>query len=120
MKIRLQSLAIPARHFEQTVRFYRDTLRLEVAGQGDGYYAFKASGVQLAIHQTEESSPLAATGRGIYLDFVVESILQTKRLLQSAGVSIDREWNDASRKYLLVTDPEGNLAEFIEPIKTGT
>ena len=65
MKIRLQSLAIPARHFDDTVRFYRDALRLEVASQGDGYCAFKASGVQLAIHRAQKSSPLAATGRGI-------------------------------------------------------
>jgi predicted enzyme related to lactoylglutathione lyase len=120
MNIRLQNLVIPARHFEQTVRFYRDTLRLEVAQQGEGFCFLKASGVRLAIHRTDESNPLAPTGNGIYLDFVVESVLQTKRWLESAGVAIRREWRDANRKYLLVADPEGNLMQFIEPLKSGT
>jgi catechol-2,3-dioxygenase len=120
MKIRLQTLAIPARHFENTVQFYRDTLQLEVAYQREGVCALKASGVQLTIHRAEANSPFAPTGRGIYLDFFVESVLQTKRLLEAARVPIEREWSDTAHKYLLVADPEGNLTEFIEPLKAGT
>lgn len=120
MNLRLQNLAIPARNFEQTVQFYRDTLRLETASQGEGFCFLKTGSVQIAIHRTPESDPLASTGRGIYLNFIVESVLQMKRLLESAGVTIRREWRDANSKILRVADPEGNLMEFVEPLKSGT
>jgi hypothetical protein len=52
---------------------------------------------------------------------VVSDLVEAKRRLIAAGMSssIRKEWEDDERKYILVSDPDGNLLEIIRPKQTG-
>ena len=109
--MRVQNVVIPARDFQETVRFYRDSLGLPVAFQTDAYCFLEAGAIHVAIHPVIETSEFWPTGNGIYLDIVVEDFARVRERLIECGVSIVREWQDETIPFLLVSDPNGNLLE---------
>jgi catechol 2,3-dioxygenase-like lactoylglutathione lyase family enzyme len=113
---RLQNVVIPTRCFEESVDFYRRALGLQVIHQGEGFCFFKAGSANLAVHAVEPGSVVAPTGHGFYLDLLVDDLAGARSALQKAGVSIEKEWLDKHRRYVLIADPDGNLIELIEPI----
>lgn len=115
MNARLQSIVIPAERFEETVTFYRDLLGLPVSFEGTGFCFLRAGDVSLAIHPVAFDSRYAPTGRCIYFDFLVDDLSAARHKLARAGAAVEREWEDADRRYLLIHDPNGNLVELIEP-----
>lgn len=109
-QIRCLNVVIPANRYQATLGFYRDCLGLPVLHQGEAHCFLRAGGVNLAIHPTNEP-----VGHGsIYLDFCVPSREGARERLGRHGVAVEREWEDANGKFLLVRDPEGNQLELIE------
>jgi catechol 2,3-dioxygenase-like lactoylglutathione lyase family enzyme len=111
MRLRLQNAVLPSSHFEETVAFYRNTLGLEVLQEGPGFCFFRAGSANIAVHQAEGESDFAPTGRGIYLDLLVDDLAAARSALEEAAVPIRKEWRDHNGEFLLVADPEGNLLE---------
>ncbi len=112
--IRLQNIVLPAHDLEACAQFYRDGLGLEQAHEGPGFYFFRLGTANLALHASDPESPLIPTGRGFYLDLLVDSLEAARERLVRIGVGPIREWEDEKRRYLLVEDPQGNHIELIE------
>jgi catechol-2,3-dioxygenase len=113
MELRLQNVVIPARKFHDSVSFYRDVLGLGVLNEGSDYCFLRAGSANIVVHKDNgEHSP---TGRGIYLDLLVDDLSAVRKSLEEASISIMREWEDRNGQFLLVSDPEGNLLEIYKP-----
>ena len=112
---RIQNVVIPTQEFNRTVWFYRDVLGLPVYRQGEGFCFLKTDGVYIAIHKASGENEFAPTGHGIYLDLIVEDIDETKAHLLNGNIAIRKEWEDRNGRFLLISDPSGNLLELYKP-----
>ncbi len=111
--MKLLNVAIPSRHFEAAVVFYRDVLGLPVSQEGLGCCYFTAGSANIAVHVAREGSDFAPTGHGIYLDIAVTNFPQLKKRLRDAGIVIRNEWQDDSGHFVEIADPDGNLVELV-------
>lgn len=113
--IRVGNVGITARDFARTVAFYRDVLELAVHFESDTAVFFRGGTVFLVVIDADKSEPqFAPDGRGIWLDVYVPDLAGVRERLVAAGREIAKEWQDDGRKFLVTTDPEGNLLEFVE------
>lgn len=110
----LVNIVIPAVHFAETVRFYRDVLGLPLYHQGEHSCHLKLGDIFLAIYPTSARDPLGPTGRSIYLDFAVSDRDEAVEQLTAAGVAVERQWENHVGRFAQVADPEGNWIELIE------
>lgn len=119
MKARLQNVVLPSGRFDEAVAFYRNTLGLELLTEGLGFCFLRAGHTNISIHQVDPNSEFVPTGRGIYLDLVVDNLASARSALQAGSVSVLKEWRDHNGDFLLVADPDGNLLEIYQPSATG-
>lgn len=114
MQARLQNVVLPSSRFDEARAFYRNILGLELHSEGSGFCFLRAGGANIAIHKVDANSDFAPTGRGIYLDLLVDDLTAARSELQAGSVSILKEWRDHNGDFLLVADPDGNLLEIYQ------
>lgn len=114
MQLRLQNVVLPSRRFNEAQAFYRSVLGLEVHAEGPGFCFFRAGNVYIAIHKVDSDSDFAPTGRGIYLDLLVDDLATARSALEAGSLAILKEWSDHNGDFLLVADPDGNLLEIYQ------
>jgi catechol 2,3-dioxygenase-like lactoylglutathione lyase family enzyme len=114
MPIRLQNVVLPSPRFEEAKAFYQHVLGLDVHAEGPGFCFLRAGGTNIAIHQVDAYSDFLPTGRGIYLDLLVDDLTVTRSSLEAESVPILKEWRDHNGDFLLVADPDGNLLEIYQ------
>lgn len=113
---------------EETLRFYRDVLGLEVTlGAGDGiYYELRGGNVILALYRRDLMDQMIGGGLGerarsdaVALTFAVDDVDETARLLEERGATLVNEPMDYEVAFLRVAhlrDPDGNLIEVNAPL----
>ena len=106
--------------FEGCLRFYRDTMRLELAAQYGDYVEFRAGGALLALFPRTAMAeavgfdPLAAGDR-VALVFHVGDVDTTLGELRERGAIVAAEAQDRpdwGLRVAHVRDPDGNLIEL--------
>jgi catechol-2,3-dioxygenase len=114
MRAQIKNVVLPARRYDETLAFYRDVIGLDVFSEGRRFCFLRAGGVHMAIHAVDDESAVSPTGRGIYLDLLVDDLAAARNGFSEAGVLIQREWTDHNGDFVLVADPEGNLLEVFQ------
>jgi catechol 2,3-dioxygenase-like lactoylglutathione lyase family enzyme len=114
MRVKLLNVVAPSRRYEEAVAFYRDVLALKVIDEGTEHCFLSLGSVNLAIHPTAGDSEFTFRGPGLYLDLAVDDLTAAKRTLELRGIRIQKEWQDEKGRFMLITDPDGNLIELIE------
>lgn len=102
------------RKWEETVRYYRDRLRLPVTFSTDWFVEFRLTeGARLSIADEARSSIPSACGKGITVALEVDRIEAMHDDVTDAGLAPSRirqhPWN--ARVFYLV-DPEGHRIEI--------
>jgi lactoylglutathione lyase len=125
--VRLVHVRLLPQRFDETLRFYRDTLRLPVAWYEDGgpYVSFDAGpGIRLALYRRDamaaavgaEELPADPGGQDrAALIFEVDSVDASFELLRDRGVPFATEPHDRPDWGIRVAhlrDPDGALIEL--------
>jgi catechol 2,3-dioxygenase-like lactoylglutathione lyase family enzyme len=102
------------RHWEKTVPFYRDRLRLPVHFANDWFVEFSLTDTsRLSIADERRASVKSVGGRGITLAFEVQDIRTAHRWAESSGLAPTalrrHPWN---AQVFYLRDPEGHRIEF--------
>jgi len=100
--------------WEDTVRFYRDKLKLPVSFSTDWFVEFSLNTTsRLSIADEKRASVKTSNGKGITLSWEVESVDRSWEDAQKNGLTpteIRKHPWDARAFYLF--DPEGHRIEF--------
>lgn len=104
------------RHWEKTVRFYRERLRFPVNFSGVGFVEFSVTeSSRLSIADERKASIKSPDRKGITITFQVTGIETVHRRLRETGLAptpvTPHAWN--ARVFYLF-DPEGHRIEFWE------
>ncbi len=88
---------IRTKEWPAAVNFYRSVLRLPVVQQSETMIGFDTGGFRLFVEKGEEHGPV--------FEFLVSNVQDAKRLLVSAGCTVQEE--DASVPRCYIRDPFG-------------
>ena len=114
MKIKTSNTIFYCSKWEETVRFYRDYLTLEVIFSTDWFVEFSLNETsRLSIADEKRASIKTCNGEGITLSFEVENVETTWYTLEESGLTptaIKKHLWNARVFYLF--DPEGHRIEF--------
>jgi catechol 2,3-dioxygenase-like lactoylglutathione lyase family enzyme len=106
-----------ARHWKETVAFYRDRLGFEIDFQSDWFVEFRlAPAAFLSVADQSRATIASAEGKGITLSFQIDDLQTVHDELIRDGLApttIRADVMDADVFYLC--DPEGNRLEFWRP-----
>jgi len=101
------------RHWQPTVAFYRDLLKLSVSHETDWFVEFRLTGDScLSVADARHASIEPVNGQGSTLSLKVVGLDSLHRRLQSAGIeasAIRRIWG---ARAFYIRDPEGHRLEF--------
>ena len=104
--------------FEKSLKFYRDTLNLEVNSQEGKFADFKIDGTTLAIFQKDEATSMFPSenmnsGGSIVLGFQVSDVEKTCETLKEKGINIFEgpKTTDWGQTVAYFKDPDGNIWE---------
>lgn len=113
MKIKSTNTILYYKKWEDTVTFYRTSLKLLVISSNDWFVEFKLNEMsRLSVANKTRASIDSGDGKGITISLQVADIEQTRSDLMKAGVTptpIKVIWG---AKVIYVHDPEGNRLEF--------
>ena len=105
--------------FEKSLKFYRDTLGLEVNSNEGKFADFKLEGTSLAIFEKEEAVSMfpkehMGNGGGIVLGFQVENVEKACEDLKNKGVEIFEgpKKTDWGQEVAYFKDPDNNIWEI--------
>ncbi len=111
------TLIINADDFAGTVAFYRETLRLPVAAEQDGWVEFATGGTRLAVHRRRRGGdhPDHAEQK-VVIGFQVADLDRAAAELRSRGLHFSTAPTDEEfGAYAEALDPEGSVVLFREP-----
>lgn len=102
----LVEVVLYVRDMERAIRFYRDTLGLELDCESEGWTTFRTGACTLALHASEQREP----GRGEPdPTFLVSDAEAERERLAGAGVEVTEIREPASGLRVFdARDPEGN------------
>jgi len=97
---------------QESVKFYRDTLKLAVKFQdGDKWTQFDVNGQALAI--ATPAPQQANPGEGATVVLEVDDLSEQKQTLRAAGVEVGETVSMGDHgSFFTVRDPAGNLVQF--------
>jgi len=104
--VELVEVVLYVRDMERAIRFYRDTLGLELDFESDGWTTFRTGACTLALHASERREP----GRGEPDPaFLVSDAEAERERLAGAGVEVTEIREPApGLRVFDARDPEGN------------
>lgn len=113
MKIKSTNTILYCKKWEDTVAFYRDTLKLLAISFNDWFVEFKLNEVsRLSVANEARTSIESSAGQGLTISLQVPDVEQTRSELMAAGVTptpIKEVWG---ARAIYIRDPEGNRLEF--------
>lgn len=104
--MQLVEVVLYVRDMERAIRFYRDTLGLELAFESEGWTTFGTGACTLALHTTDERSPGSGEPDPTFL---IADVVAERARLAGAGVEVTeiREPVTGVRVFD-ARDPDGN------------
>ena len=113
MKIQTTNTILYCRHWEETVEFYRTSLKLPVLSSHEWFVEFKLNDTsRVSVADAARTSIKSSSGNGITVSLQVDDIEHTRTELIEAGITptpVREVWGS---KVIYVHDPEGNRLEF--------
>jgi predicted enzyme related to lactoylglutathione lyase len=113
VKIKSTNTILYCKKWEETVEFYRTSLKLLVISSNEWFVEFKLNEMsRVSVANETRTSIKSSDGKGITISLQVADIEQTRDELIEAGViptPIKEIWG---AKAIYVHDPEGNRLEF--------
>jgi catechol 2,3-dioxygenase-like lactoylglutathione lyase family enzyme len=104
--VQLVEVVLYVREMERAIRFYRDTLGLELDFQSDGWTTFRTGGCTLALHATERREPGSGEPDPTFL--VADAAAERARL-GGAGVEVTEIREPVAGVTVFdARDPDGN------------
>jgi catechol 2,3-dioxygenase-like lactoylglutathione lyase family enzyme len=118
-KIKRTNTILYCRRWAETVAFYRDRLKLEIAYQGDWLVEFYLSATAfLSVADQSRTSLSSAEGNGITLSFQIDDLIAVHRHLTDIGVApTDIRAQVMGGDVFYIFDPEGTRIEFWCPVE---
>ena len=99
--------------WEETVRFYRDVIKLRVLMEKGWFVEFQLTGsVCLSVADAAHASISSARGAGITLSWRVERVEVLRKRMVSDGIDVTPIKATWGAQTCLVFDPEGNRIEL--------
>ncbi len=115
MKIKAVNTILYCRKWQETVAFYRDSIKLLVLSSNDWFVEFKLNETsRLSVADESRTSIKSGEGKGITISLQIMDVEQIQAELMEAGIDsspIKEVWGS---KAIYVHDPEGNRLEFWE------
>jgi catechol 2,3-dioxygenase-like lactoylglutathione lyase family enzyme len=112
-KIDRTNTILYCRHWQPTVDFYRDVLKLPVNHETAWLVEFRATeGSYLSIADAKCTTIEAAGGRGTTLSLKIGDLDSVHRLMQSVGVEASRIRKIWGSRAFYIHDPEGHRLEL--------
>lgn len=115
---KLYAVCLLVEDYEKSLRFYRDTLGLEVNSDDTHYTDFKLGDTLFAIFQKDTATAMFPkshmnSGGGAVIAFPVENVETACKELQQKGIKIfegpkTMPWG---QKVAYFKDPDGNILE---------
>ena len=113
MQIMTSNTILYCNHWEETVRFYRDVLKLEIHFSNDWFVEFSLNGnARLSIANEERASIKSSQGQGITISLRIDHLQELFQHLREKGYNpsaVKKIWGN---NQFFVRDPEGNRIEF--------
>ncbi len=113
MRINRANTIIYCDRWEETVRFYRDGIRLTVLLEKGWFVEFQLAGSAcLSVADAAHASVPSASGAGITLSWQVENIDAVYDRLVAAGIHVTPIKATWGSRTCFLFDPEGNRIEL--------
>jgi predicted enzyme related to lactoylglutathione lyase len=108
---------LPVQDMERAVRFYRDTLGLELQRQEDDWAELDANGVQIGLNAKDSETPGPEGGAVVAFqpeDDLEEAVARLRdQGVDFAGDVSEHPWG----RIAALHDPDGNSLQLYEPPK---
>ncbi len=103
--------------WEETVRFYRDQLRLTVSFSTDWFVEFSLNAAsRLSIVEEKRASIKTSRGKGITLSWEVDRVERVWADVQKNGLEPTAiQKHHWGARFFFLFDPEGHRIEFWQP-----
>ncbi len=112
-KILRTNTILYCRHWQPTVVFYRDVLKLTVNHETDWMVEFRLSdNSYLSIADTERATVGHAKGQGITLSFQIHDVNRIKSQLKRLGIETSDTRLVWGRQAFYINDPDGHRIEL--------
>lgn len=116
MKCQIGEVNIICTNAERSLRFYRDLLGFEVAGQEEDAHHLRCGETRFLLLPVANSegdrSPYCSVAT-ISVDILVSDISDAVQHLRAAGVEFALEWTRGA-SHVFVRDPDGLVLEVIQ------
>lgn len=129
MNITLTHVSLFVQNMQAMLKFYQETMGLQVLNTSDGYAELKASeDVKLSffdMQKAEQTIPLVqpseVNGHRSVIEFRVDGLDAFCNSLRRQGVQFITDptnYTDWGIRSAYIEDPEGNLIDLYEPLNT--
>lgn len=113
MKIKSTNTILYCKKWEETVEFYRTSLKLLVISSNEWFVEFKLNEMsRVSVANEARTSIKSSSGKGITVSLQVADVEQTRNELIEAGIAPTPIKDVWGAKAIYVHDPEGNRLEF--------
>ncbi len=113
LKINRTNAILYCNRWEETVRFYRDVIKLPVLVKKGWFIEFQLAGSAcLSVADAAHASISSAGGAGITLSWQVENLEAVHDRMVSDGVDVTPIQANWGARTCFVFDPEGNRIEL--------
>ena len=101
-------------NMEQSIKFYRDTLKLPIKSQSDDWTEFFSSGTVIALHPVKRKAKVHIDSSGTLVGFMVNDFDLTINKLRERNVKFFKEPKEEPfGKHAIIEDPDGHQWELL-------
>jgi lactoylglutathione lyase len=102
-------------NMEQSIKFYRDTLKLPIKSQSDDWTEFFSSGTVIALHPVKRKAKVHMDSSGTLVGFMVIDFDLTINKLKERNVKFFKEPKEEPfGKHAIIEDPDGHLISIAQ------
>jgi lactoylglutathione lyase len=100
---------------EQSIKFYRDTLKLPIKTQSDDWTEFFSSGTVIALHPVKRKANVHSDSSGTLVGFMVSDFDITINKLRERNLKFFKEPKEEPfGKHAIIEDPDGHLISIAQ------
>jgi catechol 2,3-dioxygenase-like lactoylglutathione lyase family enzyme len=104
--VELVEVVVYVRDMERAIRFYRDTLGLQIEHESPGWTTFRTGACTLALHATDRRELGTAEPDPTFL--VADAEAERARLMGEGVAVTELRWPAAGIQVFDASDPDGN------------
>ncbi len=117
---RVGAVILLVSNMEKSIKFYRDTLGLQLKSKSKEWTEFIKDGTVIALHPAKKKSMLGS-GTGMLVGFMVSDMEAVVKELKSKRVKFFKTPREESfGKHAIIEDPDGHLISIAEIKSTST